>query len=268
MSVKSLKKQFAAAIAMVVVSAVALSSSTYAWFVGQNTAKADGLTIQAQSEAGLLIRHGEDAFASSATGSFTTAQKLYPTSTNNGSAWFHASAESLTASTATDGSMKTLGITETAGVGKEGDKAYYIVDSFDLYSTGTATNLVIESINVANTRAGFDESLRLLVVCGTNKFVFAPSKSVAETTYIVGKNPDGNTSAGTSTTAYGVASTGGFASKVLAATVSADPDAPTPVKIYAYFEGEDAQHYTNNFTQVDSLAITLNFSADVVAPTE
>ena len=40
MTVKSLKKQLAAAIAMVVVAAVALSSSTYAWFVSNNTVTA------------------------------------------------------------------------------------------------------------------------------------------------------------------------------------------------------------------------------------
>ena len=39
-SVKALKKQMAAAVAMVCVAAVALGSSTYAWFVSNNTVKA------------------------------------------------------------------------------------------------------------------------------------------------------------------------------------------------------------------------------------
>ncbi len=40
-SVKTLKKQLGAAIAMVCVAAVALGSSTYAWFVSNNTVKGD-----------------------------------------------------------------------------------------------------------------------------------------------------------------------------------------------------------------------------------
>ena len=48
-SVKALKKQMAAAIAMVCVAAVALGSSKYAWFVSNNTVKATTTTISAQS---------------------------------------------------------------------------------------------------------------------------------------------------------------------------------------------------------------------------
>ena len=51
MTVKSLKKQLAAAIAMVCVAAVALGSSTYAWFVSNNTVKAVTTNISAQSNS-------------------------------------------------------------------------------------------------------------------------------------------------------------------------------------------------------------------------
>ena len=47
-NVKALKKQLAAAIAMVCVAAVALGSSTYAWFVSNNQVKATTSTISAQ----------------------------------------------------------------------------------------------------------------------------------------------------------------------------------------------------------------------------
>jgi hypothetical protein len=50
-SVKALKKQMAAAIAMVCVAAVALGSSTYAWFVSNNTVKGTTTNISAQSNA-------------------------------------------------------------------------------------------------------------------------------------------------------------------------------------------------------------------------
>lgn len=53
-SVKALKKQMAAAVAMVCVAAVALGSSTYAWFVSNNNVDATISTISAQSNAPFL----------------------------------------------------------------------------------------------------------------------------------------------------------------------------------------------------------------------
>ena len=44
-----------AAIAMVVVAAVALSSSTYAWFASNSKVTAEGITVSAKTEAGLII---------------------------------------------------------------------------------------------------------------------------------------------------------------------------------------------------------------------
>ena len=52
-SVKALKKQLVAAIAMVLVAAVALGSSTYAWFVTNNKVTAQTTSIKAQSNAAL-----------------------------------------------------------------------------------------------------------------------------------------------------------------------------------------------------------------------
>ena len=53
-SVKALKKQLGAAVAMVCVAAVALGSSTYAWFVSNNKVKATTSKISAQSNAPFL----------------------------------------------------------------------------------------------------------------------------------------------------------------------------------------------------------------------
>ena len=54
-SVKTLKKQLGAAIAMVCVAAVALGSSTYAWFVSNNTVKGTTTNISAQSNAAFMV---------------------------------------------------------------------------------------------------------------------------------------------------------------------------------------------------------------------
>ena len=54
-SVKALKKQLGAAVAMVCVAAVALGSSTYAWFVSNNQVTATTTQIAAQSNSAYLV---------------------------------------------------------------------------------------------------------------------------------------------------------------------------------------------------------------------
>ena len=54
MSTKSLKKQLMAAIAMVVVAAVALGSSTYAWFANNNSVKAENMSVIASADVEFL----------------------------------------------------------------------------------------------------------------------------------------------------------------------------------------------------------------------
>ena len=66
-SVKALKKQLAAAIAMVCVAAVALGSSTYAWFVSNNQVTADVGNITAQSNAAFLQIDNKEAITAGST---------------------------------------------------------------------------------------------------------------------------------------------------------------------------------------------------------
>ena len=161
--------------------------------------------------------------------------------------------------------MKTLSLDDSTGVGLDSDnKAYYIVDSFDIYTTGEATNLKITNVEVANAAANIDQSLRILVVCDKTKFVIAPNKTDATTTYTVGVDPDGTTNAGTEATAYGSAASGGYSDQVVAATVSGNDAVPTTVEVYVYYEGEDTNHFTDNFED-NSLAVTLTFEATVTA---
>ena len=86
-NVKGLKKQLAAAVAMVCVAAVALGSSTYAWFVSNNTVKATTTNISAQSNSAYLVidtKATSKDSTSAATATDTTAVKLYPAQVVNG----------------------------------------------------------------------------------------------------------------------------------------------------------------------------------------
>ena len=97
MNSKAIKRQLLAAIAMVLVAAIALGSSTYAWFVASGTVTATGMKVQAQSEAGLVIRYGTGSWGTSATAGMDAegveSAKLKPASTIDSKAWYYASAE-------------------------------------------------------------------------------------------------------------------------------------------------------------------------------
>ena len=71
-SVKTLKKQLGAAIAMVCVAAVALGSSTYAWFVNNTMVKTGEATLAAKTAYALLISEG----ATGTDTAWTTTHKM------------------------------------------------------------------------------------------------------------------------------------------------------------------------------------------------
>jgi hypothetical protein len=80
MSVKALKKQLMAAIAMVLVAAISLSSATYAWFVNNTQVTATGAQVQAATAYSLLISNDNKNFGT--TAAFDTAlTSLVPVST-------------------------------------------------------------------------------------------------------------------------------------------------------------------------------------------
>lgn len=74
-SVKPLKKQLGAAVAMVCVAAVALGSSTYAWFVSNNKVEATTTNISAQSNSAYLVIDTKKTTTTS-TGSATAAEEV------------------------------------------------------------------------------------------------------------------------------------------------------------------------------------------------
>ncbi|MCQ2561789.1 MAG: hypothetical protein MJ186_07065, partial [Clostridia bacterium] len=82
MSTKALKRELAAAIAMLLVAMIALSGSTYAWFASNNKVQAEDMTITAMSDAAFLeITVADKAFTGSQTQ--ISAKVAEPTTTDS-----------------------------------------------------------------------------------------------------------------------------------------------------------------------------------------
>ena len=140
MNSKAIKRQLLAAIAMVLVAAIALGSSTYAWFVASGTVTATGMKVTAQADAGLAIRYGSDGLwgtTASAGMENGAAKVLYPASTADVKTWYHATAEiennfKAVADTRTDITKSVLGETKNRYV--EGNQ-YVVMKTFEIRST-------------------------------------------------------------------------------------------------------------------------------------
>ena len=239
-SVKALKKQLAAAIAMVCVAAVALGSSTYAWFVSNNKVTAQTTQIKAQSNTAFMsIEYGKTAVGSETTmstdwyngGGDTTA--LYPAEVQN-----EANAPKfVTAYGTTTNNGTKKGDYIPVGDAAKAVTDHYAIGEANNYNISSAgvdlTDLVIDKIEVTT---GSDKALagavRVLVVGSNNWQVWSSSGKVLEKTN----------------------------GAPLETKVEKDKD--TPISVYVYYDGNDDKVYTANLTQLEeAVGVTISFSA-------
>lgn len=278
MNSKAIKRQLLAAIAMVLVAAIALGSSTYAWFVASGTVTATGMKVQAQSEGGLVIRYNDGKWGTiaNAEADTATAHSLYAISTADLVSWYHASAKSIEnyeaeASTRDDFSSK---IFNDVGIYLGNENGYVLMQEFEIASSkegsdSAAKGLYVSGITATGASKTFSTSMRVGVKCtyqnSTEYHIYGPvtlgpsDMNNATNNYNVYK-PNGDV-AGTVTFAE-YTETG---SKLVDETVSI-PYLPTEenpgvkVQIYIWFEGEDHNLYTEQF-KAETISISVDFSS-------
>lgn len=279
MTVKALRKQLMAAIAMVVVAAVALSSSTYAWFASNNKVTATGMQVQATAEGGIEIAYVDSGnageYATTATAGMTSAQTLYPTSTvatatggSISSNWYHASAAVANAFGAKDGTYETLTLSE--GKDSTTNKNYYVEKTFNIRSVSTtklAKDLKVSGITVTGASDQLDKSLRVAVVSGTSVALYAPCYAVTDggATSVSYKVATAVNS-GTATMPDSNNVTALYANQTSANIVAGDIVASTGsnVKVYIWYEGEDSNHFSNNLdSSIDTISLNVEFEATI-----
>lgn len=250
MNSKAIKRQLLAAIAMVLVAAVALGSSTYAWFVSNNTVTAKTASISAQSNAPFLMI--DKATVSTASGTsieFTeTNTALYPAQVvANGtdpkfqSAYAEAkdAADELANSrydvgTAEEAVTASFAIKETFHIGTADDKA------------GSFKNLKVSKVELTTDTGNLDTAVSVLLVCDTKWAVYKVSDDGA----ILDKYGDGTTDAGNN------------GAGILADTIAAGAD--VTVNAYVFYDGSDSEVYTDQLDALGTGGLTITFTATPV----
>ena len=251
---KSLKKQLAAAIAMLLVAVVALGSASYAWFVTNNKVDATTTNISAQSNAAFMtIANGATGAKDADTTSVSTTLSktaLYP-------ATFGEETDSTKGKFMTgygtdlgDGTLKgALKIVGTNGTPDEAyTNTYALKEQFNISSKGqNLTDLKVESV-VTKTDADAEQllktALRVLVTNSDGSKWVVYGLNSGATAYEVKLSSD----SGNANVALGNVTAG----------------ADTLVNVYLYYEGKDTNIMTQNLQngKLDaSQSVTINFTA-------
>ena len=260
------------------------------------------MQVQAKADQGLLINEVSTANDSNwdalATTNQTAGIKLHATSTAETTTWYaaYSKAKSDAASATDQGASanlvdgyKTLGTTtgyvgttETvaaiAGTNAQQDiyyidadqdssydngEGYYVKytyylkssgDAITLSNTGAAKSLYIKDLAVTGntSSANLDKALRVAIVVNGKAYIYAPLYEDANipTSYV-------NATTETTPIAKDVAQATAMTS------IPAVTAAGTPVYVYIYFEGEDANLKTDNVTEtLDDLTVTFKFALD------
>ena len=274
MNSKAIKKQLLAAVAMVLVAAVALGSSTYAWFVASGTVTAEGMKVQARAEGGLAIRWaGEtsELWATSASAKMEAAQKLLPASTADLAKWTYAKA--LDASKSDADTKSYADVTKAVYGGESGafkTNDYVVMQPFEVRSTSEsklAKGLYVSGVTVDRTQnKDLDPALRVGVrmvsASGdvTAKYIYAPIEGHSDS-YSWKDASNGNNATDVALEPIGDGTNGKSQLASSTTPIPFDKGQAVKVQVFIWYEGEDATLFSNNYAAND-LNVTVAFTSN------
>ena len=286
-------------VAMVCVAAVALGSSTYAWFVSNNSVKATTTKISAQSNSAYLVIENsgtkdspKTATSTNSTSSTTATEtftdvKLYPATIvkeNTSAVW-----KTGYASTKDNAAINTAGLTTigTSGTANEANTADYNLKNTFYVGTGTYdgefTNLKVTGLEVNNTaNSDLNTAIRVLVTDGSAWVVARPIAVLGQDAYVVDAD-DSNTYHLASNTTTTITKTAYDALKAKTAITTdatkweiesqsgsdgivhaakfGKTEGDVTLSVYVYYEGSDGRVYTTNLDQLKDIGVTITFEA-------
>lgn len=290
-------KKLIPAFAMLLMSAVLLSTASFAWFSMNTVVTATNMQVKAVADQGILINEVPTASDANWDSAATTSQSegiiLHATSTANTASWYVAhskvsnDAAAATAghasSNLTDG-YKVLGTDIATGqstvAAVSGSNAQHIItfvdaDADNAYDNGEGyyvmyTYYIKSSAGAITTlfdANGQTFNIKTVTATSTSATSADLDKSLRVAIVINGKAYIYAPVSGATGTYYVNASS--TATTVLDSTVStptalatipASTDAGTPVQVYLYFEGEDTNLKTSNITTaLDTMIVEIQF---------
>lgn len=280
------------AIAMLLISAIALSSASYAWFTMSRTVTATGIELTALAPANLRISNAEGgtyaettALTMSFTGSGDKLYKLMPVSSKDGLKFFAAGNILM----ADNGAANATTVFTLVGDPAAGDPidgkisdardGYYADFNLWLKTTGEedvyvtlSTTLTSIKMKTAESTSQLHKAVRVAILdgagtaklteTGSNPYIYADGSAATYFTGVTGAvtAAGAGQNAGEAVSFIGAnPAAGETATALFKVTGGSAGDGNTPVKITVrvWIEGQDARCITANNT--DAFQITLGF---------
>lgn len=257
MNSKAIRKQLLAAVAMVLVAAVALGSSTYAWFVTNNKVDATTSTISAQSNAAFMtITNGTTGANAVDTTTITTTvatKALFPATFGEETGSTKGKFMTGYGTKLDDGTLKgDLKLVGDGSIANAVAQNYALQQDFNISSKGqNLTALSIEKIeDKAAQTSGLKMPLRILVTNAAGTVWEVYGKNAADDAYERKLTSADENAA------------------VNFGTVTAGAD--TAIHVYLYYEGGDTTAEANTSVTTKNLqenklvatnAVTIYFTA-------
>lgn len=283
MNMKSLKTQFIGAIAMVLVAAIAMGSSTYAWFAMNQSVTATGMQVAATTDGSLYIdkSESEPSYANITLGTVAwddAAVSIRPTSTADTTTWYYTSAETATAYGKAD--TTTFNTVTTAA-------NYYLKKTVWIRSESDFAKLVINGVTITptyDTHASAQVLDDALTVAFKVNHLTPPTGSTSPTgtitaQYVANEDPSTNRHGAVNGTAANATTSLTF---VDISTIAASGEGKVQpviwqksgegsvannvfqVDIFIYFDGQSTSCYSNALLN----AVTLSANVDVSFATQ
>ena len=258
-------KALAVALPMMLLSTVAAVTGTVAWFTANNIVSATNMTVQAQSEKGIVIAayNGStapvaDDFDETADDGDISVANMLPTWTADCLTWYHASSTK-----SNDGqSISSAGYTKANNGATSSDPQYYLIKKFQIKATGATQDVYVKAIDLARgeneTAQAYDNVLRVAVKTSYATLFFAPVG-----THNAPETIDGDKVKPTALDSDPSVSFTGL-NTLDAKTLNQVSTTPVDVEIYIYYDGEDADCKSDNIPTdaFNHLTVSVNFTSE------
>ena len=258
------------AVCMLLISAMMLGTTTYAWFSMGNSVTATGIQISAKNESGTLII-GAQTFTNHTADAAPTLTSVQ--AANMVTVPLNQATYNYTDSFAVKPCEHNSTAVNISSLNSFGNWSYKIADAPDSYaSTGSATALtsfndyVIYYDLYITVAAGSPAMQNLKCNASIQASTTGSTQAVRDAVRVLVASDttseefyNAHTESGTATAAHTTGET------VLAASVTSG--ALVHLRVYIYLDGEDETIYTNNFLNLAAATIDLSFSAENTTPT-
>ena len=264
-----LSRKLIPAFAMLLVSAIMLTTASFAWFSTNDQVSATGMSVKATTAENLVISADNSSFGTapiSLSDADTATANLNPVSINCNSsekigtnAFFYAvTDESLATVNYADGNYTTDTVFEQINA----PAGYY--ETFEVYvkvngeDGSSFEDIYVDSINVTRgaTQVNISKSLRVAVTNGTKTYIYAPVAGAGYQTAGSIDSIDGDgkpTAAAQTITAVNDKTNGSFGEVSTTAIT---------FTIYIWYEGQDVNCTSANALSVEDLSISISFKAE------